>query len=64
MRGGEAERKLAKTEENMSQVENILHEVRRSYETLKKQTDKTLEYRRLKEHIYELDRDPQTSPMA
>lgn len=56
-RGGEAERKLAKTEENMGQVENILHEVRRNYETLRKQTDKTLEYRRLKESIFDLDRD-------
>ncbi|MCG8451592.1 MAG: AAA family ATPase [Spirochaetales bacterium] len=57
MRGSEAERKLAKTEENMAQVENILHEVKRSYESLKKQTDKTLQYRKLKEQIFELDRD-------
>jgi len=57
MRGGEAERKLAKTEENMAQVENILHEVRRNYETLKKQTDKTLVYRKLKESVFALDRD-------
>ena len=56
-RGGEAERKLVKTEENMGQVENILHEVGRNYETLRKQTEKTLEYRRLKESIFELDRD-------
>jgi len=57
MRGGEAERKLVKTEENMVQVENILHEVRRNYETLKKQTDKTLEYRKLKEEVFARDRD-------
>jgi len=57
MRGGEAERKLVKTEENMVQVENILHEVRRNYETLKKQTDKTLEYRKLKEEVFSRDRD-------
>lgn len=57
MRGEEAERKLVKTEDNMGQVENILHEVRRSYEALKKQTDKTLEYRRFRESIFELDRD-------
>ena len=56
-RGSEAERKLARTEENMGQVENILHEVRRNYETLRKQTEKTLEYRRLKESIFDLDRD-------
>ncbi|RKX95394.1 MAG: chromosome segregation protein SMC [Spirochaetes bacterium] len=57
MRGGEAERKLVRTEENMVQVENILHEVHRNYETLKKQTDKTLEYRKFKESVFSLDRD-------
>ena len=57
VRGGEAERKLVKTEENMTQVENILHEVRRSYETLKKQTDKTMEYRRLKGVLFDYERD-------
>jgi len=57
VRGGEAERKLVRTEENMAQVENILHEVRRSYDSLKKQTDKTMEYRRLREVIFEHDRD-------
>lgn len=55
VRGSEAERKLARTEENMSQVENILHEVRRQYESLKKQTEKTLEYRKLREQAFELD---------
>ncbi|MDF1567756.1 MAG: AAA family ATPase [Spirochaetaceae bacterium] len=57
MRGGEAERKLARTEENMSQVEHILHEVKRNYDTLKRQTEKTLEYRRLRETIFQHDRD-------
>ncbi|MGL4981914.1 MAG: chromosome segregation SMC family protein, partial [Treponemataceae bacterium] len=53
----EAERKLQKTEENMKQVEGILGEVRRKYESLKVQADKTISYRALKEEVfhYELD---------
>ncbi|MDC7224803.1 MAG: AAA family ATPase [Spirochaetales bacterium] len=57
MKGYEAERKLKKTEENMHQVENILHEVKRSYDALKKQTEKTMVYRELKEKIFQLDLD-------
>ena len=57
MRSGEAERKLQRTEENMAGVENILHEVRRSYQTLERQTQKTLEYRRLRETLFETERD-------
>lgn len=57
MRENEAGRKLAKTEENMKQVENILHEVGRNYESLKKQSEKALEYRRLHKSIFSLDRD-------
>ena len=53
----EAERKLAKTEENMKQVESILHEVGRAYESLKKQSEKALEYRRLQKTIFFLDKD-------
>jgi chromosome segregation protein len=53
----EDERKLQKTEENMRQVENILEEVKRSYDVLKVQADKTVKYRSLKDEIfnYELD---------
>jgi len=57
MRGTEAERKLAATEENIERVESILHEVGRNYESLKKQNKKTLEYRRLQKTIFSLDRD-------
>lgn len=57
MKGGEAERKLARTEENMAQVENILHEVRRSYESLKKQTENTMQYRAYRDQVFNLDRD-------
>lgn len=53
----EAEHKLEKTEENMRQIEGILGEVKRSYETLKVQAEKTTKYRELKDEIfyYELD---------
>jgi len=57
VRGAEAERKLAKTEENMRQVEGILGEVKRAYDVLKTQSEKTLKYRALKDDAfkYELD---------
>ena len=59
MKGSEAERKLTRTKENMVQVENILSEVRKSYETLKKQSDKTMKYRSLREEMYSIDIDIQ-----
>ncbi|MDR3199914.1 MAG: AAA family ATPase, partial [Spirochaetales bacterium] len=59
MKGQEAERKLEKTEENMRQVEGIIAEVKRSYDSLKVQCDKTLRYRKLTEESFELDRDIQ-----
>ncbi|MCL2764497.1 MAG: AAA family ATPase [Treponema sp.] len=56
-RGAEAERNLAKTEENVRQVEIILNEVKRSHDSLKIQSEKTLKYRSLRDEIfnYELD---------
>lgn len=59
MKGHEAERKLARTEENMVQVENILSEVRKNYETLKKQSEKTMIYRKLREDMTSIDIDIQ-----
>ena len=55
--GAETERKLAKTSENMRQVELLLNEVKHSYDILKVQSEKTLKYRALKDEIfnYELD---------
>ncbi|GHU76437.1 hypothetical protein FACS189461_3990 [Spirochaetia bacterium] len=57
VRGVETERKLQKTEENMRQVEVILAEIKRSYDILKTQADKTLKYRAFREEVfnYELD---------
>jgi len=56
-RSAEAERNLAKTEENMRQVGLILNEVKRTHDTLKTQSEKTLKYRSFRDDIfnYELD---------
>jgi chromosome segregation protein len=59
VRSAEAERKLEKTEENMRQVEGILGEVRRSYDSLKNQSEKTLTYRTLRDEIFHLELDIQ-----
>ncbi len=59
VRGLEAERKLERTEENMRQVEGVLQEVKRSYETLKAQALKTEDYRRIREEIFQAELDVQ-----
>ena len=59
IKGIEAERKLAKTEENMRQVEGILGEVKRSYDTLRVQSEKTLKYRSLKDEVFQYELDIQ-----
>jgi len=59
VRGAEAERKLAKTEENMRQVEGILGEVKRSYDSLNVQSEKTLKYRALKDETFQYELDIQ-----
>lgn len=57
VRSREAELKLKNTEENMRQVEGILGEIKKTYETLKIQSEKTMKYRKLKNDIFELERD-------
>jgi len=59
VRGMEAERNLAKTAENMRQVELVLHEVKRSYDTLKAQSEKTLKFRALRDEIFNCELDIQ-----
>ncbi len=49
----EAERKLQRTEENIRQVRGILAEVKRSYDSLEAQSEKTEVYRKLKALIFE-----------
>ena len=51
IRAREAERKLERTEENVRQVESVLQEVRRSHDTLKRQAEKTEEYRLLRQKL-------------
>ncbi|MDR1788363.1 MAG: AAA family ATPase [Treponema sp.] len=55
----EDERKLLKTQENVRQVEGILGEVKRSYDSLKSQSEKTLKYRSLKDDIFHFELDIQ-----
>ncbi|MBO5137227.1 MAG: AAA family ATPase [Spirochaetaceae bacterium] len=55
----EAERKLERTEENMRQVEGIMGEVKRSYDTLKVQAEKAIKCRALREEIFNCELDIQ-----
>jgi chromosome segregation protein len=55
----EAELKLAKTEENIRQVEGIAGEVKRGYDSLKTQAEKTLKHRALKEDVFHFELDIQ-----
>jgi chromosome segregation protein len=59
VRGAEAERNLAKTKENMRQAEMVLNEVKRSYDSLKVQSEKTLKYRTLRDQIFNFELDIQ-----
>lgn len=58
-KSAEAERKLERTEENIRQVEGILGEVKRSYDSLKKQAEKAEVFRKLESEIFEIDTDLQ-----
>ena len=55
MRGREADRKLERTEANMHEVESVLAEVKRSYDSLRKQADKTTRYREIREQLFTLE---------
>jgi len=59
LKGAEAERKLERTNDNIRQVESILSEVKRSYDSLKVQADKTRKYRKSKDNIFYLELDIQ-----
>lgn len=61
MRGREADRKLERTEANMHEVDSVLTEVRRSYDTLKRQAEKTTSYRALREEQFNLEVDLQVA---
>lgn len=51
----EAGRKLQRTEENLQQVEQIMHEVKRTYDSRKAQAHKAERYRLLQEKIFETE---------
>ena len=53
----EAERELERTRQNMVQIEIAMNEIKRQYDTLKVQSEKTIKYRKFKEQIYEYERD-------
>lgn len=57
VRSREAELKLEKTEENVRQVQGILGEVKRSHDSLKVQSEKTLAYRGLREDVFQAELD-------
>ncbi|MDR2098008.1 MAG: AAA family ATPase [Spirochaetaceae bacterium] len=55
----DAELKIAKHDENIRQVEALLKEVKRNYDTLKVQAEKTIRFRALRDEIFSLERDIQ-----
>ncbi|MCR5171669.1 MAG: AAA family ATPase [Treponema sp.] len=55
----EAERELERTRQNLAQIEVALVENKRSYESLKIQSEKTIKYRNLKEDIFNFELDIQ-----
>ncbi|MFA6688555.1 MAG: AAA family ATPase [Sphaerochaetaceae bacterium] len=59
----EAERKLERTAENIEQVENILKEVKRTYDSRKAQAAKASSYRELVKEQFSLEVDVQLSTL-
>jgi chromosome segregation protein len=53
----EAERELERTRQNMTQIEISLSEIKKQYDTLKVQSEKTIKYRKFKEEIYNYELD-------
>lgn len=60
----EAERKLERTDENIAQVETILKEVKRNYDTKKSQAEKAKNYRELRKEQFTLEVDIQLSTLV
>ena len=53
----EAERELERTRINMQQIEVALNEIKRQYDSLKIQSEKTTKWRKIKEEIYDYELD-------
>nr|MDA3951163.1 AAA family ATPase [Spirochaeta sp.] len=64
MRGREADRKLERTEANMHEVESVLAEVKRSYDSLKRQAEKTETYRTLRNTLFDVELDLQLARLG
>ncbi len=52
-----AERELEQTRRNMQQIEIAMAEIKRNYDSLKLQAEKTSKYRGLKDEVFELELD-------
>ena len=59
VQSAETERKLAKYSENVEKIEIQLNELKRAYDTLKIQAEKTLKYRALREESFNCELDIQ-----
>jgi chromosome segregation protein len=55
----EAEKKLDKTKQHIKQIQGILAEVKRSYDSLKRQADKTKQFRVITDDIFKVELDMQ-----
>ncbi len=53
----EAERELDRTRINMQQIEIALAEIKRQYDSLKIQSEKTIKYRKMRDDIYNFELD-------
>ncbi len=61
IQGKEAERKIVRTEENIAQVDTILNEVKRSYDSKKAQASKCNKYNNLNKEKFNLEVEVQLS---
>ncbi|MGD1822547.1 MAG: chromosome segregation SMC family protein [Pleomorphochaeta sp.] len=61
IQGKEAQRKIERTEENISQVDTILHEVKRTYDSKKTQAAKCIKYNELNKEKFNLEVEVQLS---
>ena len=61
IQGREAQKKIERADENISQVETVLHEVKRTYDSKKSQAEKCKKYNDLNKDKFNLEVDVQLS---
>ncbi len=61
IQGKEAQKKIERADENISQVETVLHEVKRTYDSKKTQAEKCQKYNDLNKEKFNLEVDVQLS---